>query len=73
MKKMFCYLQTPRELIKAEKILIESNIKVAVRPAIHNVFGVCNMALEVGESDLGLAIQLLEASDLLVLVREDDI
>lgn len=69
MAKTFCYLQTPRDLIKAEKILLDAGIEVIVRPAPEPVFGVCNMAIDVDDDKKDEIISLLEAAGLLVTIK----
>ena len=66
MVKSFCYLQTPRDLIKAEKILMDAGIEVVVRP----VFGVCNMAIDIEDNDKVYIVSLLEAAGLMVKVKD---
>ena len=70
MVKSFCYLQTPRDLIKAEKILLDAGIEVVVRPAPEPVFGVCNMAIDVEDKDKSYIISLLEAAGLVATIKE---
>lgn len=72
MLKSFCYLQTPRDLIKAEKILLDAGIEVVVRPAPEPVFGVCNMAIDIENNDKSYIISLLESAGLIVAVKEMD-
>ena len=70
MLKSFCYLQTPRDLIKAEKILMDAGIEVVVRPAPEPVFGVCNMAIDIEDNDKVYIVSLLEAAGLMVKVKD---
>lgn len=70
MVKSFCYLQTPRDLIKAEKILLDAGIEVVVRPAPEPVFGVCNMAIDIEGHDREHIISLLEAAGLIVVIKD---
>ena len=65
MVKSFCYLQTPRDLIKAEKILMDAGIEVVIRPAPEPVFGVCNMAIDIEDNDKVYIVSLLEAAGLM--------
>ncbi len=70
MSKTFCYLQTPRDLIKAEKILLDAGIEVVVRPAPEPVFGVCNMAIDMDKDKTEEIIHLLEKAGLMVTIKE---
>lgn len=70
MVKSFCYLQTPRDLIKAEKILLDAGIEVVVRPAPEPVFGVCNMAIDIEDNDKVYIVSLLEAAGLVVKIKD---
>lgn len=70
MKKTFCYLQTPRELIRAEKILLDADIDVVIRPAPEPIFGLCSMAIDVENTDLVFIVSLLEAAGLKLTINE---
>lgn len=70
MLRSFCYLQTPRDLIKAEKILLDAGIEVVVRPAPEPVFGVCSMAIDIEDKDKIHIISLLESAGLVVTIKE---
>jgi len=70
MKKTFCYLPTPRELIKAEKILLDADIEVIVRPSPDHIFGLCGMAIDVNDNDIGYIVSLLEAAGLKITIKE---
>jgi len=72
MVKSFCYLQTPRDLIKAEKILMDAGIEVVIRPAPERVFGTCNMAIDVEDNDKVYIVSLLEAAGLVVTIKDAD-
>ena len=72
MIKSFCYLKTPRDLIKAEKILSDAGIDVIVRPAPEPIFGVCNMAIDIRDNDKVYIVSLLEAAGLVVLIKESE-
>ena len=70
MVKSFCYLQTPRDLIKAEKILMDAGIEVVVRTEPEPVFGVCNMANDIEDNDKVYIVSVLEAAGLMVKVKD---
>lgn len=70
MIKTLCYLQTPRDLIKAEKVLLDAGIEVVIRPAPEPVFGVCNMAIDIEDNDKVYIVTLLEAAGLPVKIKE---
>ena len=72
MTKSFCYLKTPRDLIKAEKILSDAGIEVIVRPAPEPIFGVCNMAIDIKYNDKVYIVSLLEAAGLVVLIKDSE-
>lgn len=72
MNKSFCYLKTPRDLIKAEKILADAGIEVIVRPAPEPIFGVCNMAIDIKDNDKVYIVSLLEAAGLVVLIKDSE-
>ena len=72
MTKSFCYLKTPRDLIKAEKILSDAGIEVIVRPAPEPIFGVCNMAIDIEDNDKVYIVSLLEAAGLVVLIKDSE-
>lgn len=70
MSRSYCYLQTPRDLIKAEKILLDAGIEVIVRPAPEPVFGVCNMAIDIEDKDKLHIISLLESAGLVLTIKD---
>lgn len=73
MSKRYCYLQTPRDLIKAEKILLDANIEVTIRPVKEPIFGLCNMAIEINKGeDIVYIVSILEAAGMLVTIKDDD-
>ena len=72
MTKSFCYLKTPSDLIKAEKILSDAGIEVIVGPAPEPIFGVCNMAIDIKDNDKVYIVSLLEAAGLVVLIRDSE-
>ncbi|WP_295155734.1 putative Se/S carrier-like protein [uncultured Brachyspira sp.] len=72
MSRTFCYLQTPRDLIKAEKILLDAGIEVIVRPAPEHIFGVCNMAIDIDDYKKEDIIFLLESAGLLVTIKDTE-
>lgn len=72
MKKKLCYLKTPRDLIKAEKILLDAGIEVLIRPAPEAVFGLCNMAIDIKNNDEVYIVTLLEAAGLPVIIKETE-
>ena len=67
MNKIYCYLKTPREIIKAEKILLEANIEVVIRPSTEKIFGVCSMAIEIDSKNKERVLELL--SDFEVIIK----
>lgn len=73
MSKRYCYLQTPRDLIKAEQILLDAGIEVTIRPVKEAVFGLCNMAIEIDKGeDIVYIVSILEAAGMLVTIKDDD-
>ncbi len=66
MSKVYCYLKTPREIIKAERILLDSNIELVIRPSLEKIFGVCSMAIEINLEDKEKVIDLLNDFDVII-------